>query len=131
MRFSYGLCCELVFKLWKNTAVLFESAELQKKCGKESSTEVHPCVFTIFCSLSLQYGSWGMPPWQTKWKNIWSIFTASWTNVWCKQAMWTYVWSWITSVSLFSKENYVLLFENYHKVVVKIYFKMYFILLDR
>lgn len=96
-----------------------------RKYNKAFYPEMHSCVFTIFYFLSsVQYWSWGMSPWQTKWKDIWSVFTTSWINVWCKQAMWTYVRSWVTSVSLFGKKNSVLLFENYRKVVVRIYFRI-------
>lgn len=107
--------------------ILIVSLKVQsyRKCDKESYTEMHLYVFTVLCFLSLlQYWSWGMPPWQTKWKNIRSVFPTSWISVWREQAMWTYVWSWITSVSLFGEKNYVLLFENYHKVVVCLHFKM-------
>lgn len=113
--------------------ILIFSLEIKnyKKCDEESYTDMHLCIFTIFRLLSLvQHWSWGLPPWQTKWENIWSVLTTSWINVWCKQAVWTHVWTWITSVSLFGKKNFVFLFENYHKVVVWIYFKVY-ILLNR
>lgn len=41
-----------------------------------------------------------------------------------EQTVGSYVWSWITSVSLFGKKNSVPLFKNYHKVVVRIYLKI-------